>query len=128
MLSQADLSYLVHASALDLSSLVHIFQIYWSKEVPDNKRRKTEILGAGEQLRLEDGRLRMISSDRTPYSILVIEDVRSEDAGDYRCSLPTTNGTKNVHITLEVKGKTTPRICFNASWLNLFVPLNYTSP
>lgn len=62
------------------------------------------ILAAGTQVRMPDDRLKIITFPDNTYSILVIRNVLPEDAGQYKCSLPTVSGTKTSFTSLKVLG------------------------
>jgi len=63
------------------------------------------ILAAGSQIRIPDDRLRVITFPDNEYSILIIRNAIAEDAGKYKCSLPTLTGTQTTFTQLAVQGE-----------------------
>lgn len=62
-------------------------------------------MAAGTQVRLPDDRLRVVTFPDNSFSILIIKDALPEDAGEYKCSLPTVTGTVTRFTTLQVDGE-----------------------
>ena len=78
------------------------FQLEWVKVMPDGKGK---LIAVGSRLRTLEPRFQVI---RVPghkaLSILVIRDVRHQDAGKYRCHLSLAT-MRHRYFQLDVLGK-----------------------
>ncbi|XP_067948792.1 protein amalgam-like [Watersipora subatra] len=77
-------------------------KIWWTK-LSETGVSRPVIVAAGTQVRIPDDRLRVVTFPDNTFSILIIKNVLPEDAGQYKCSLPTVTGTRTSFTALEVE-------------------------
>lgn len=85
--------------------------------MPEKKHERPVLIAAGSQVRVPDDRLRVLTYPDNTFSVLVIKGALLQDAGQYKCSLPTVTGTQTSFTSLAILGKwNSPRLMGNQGY------------